>query len=161
MYYSTLGSWPAWMWESICISTGSSPTPSLQTVTGLILPASTTSEFMQKTRKVRSSESLKWLDAHRQHSWIHHWIAAIQLSLVSCNMAPAISKLGPSANSELLVKDLLSRFLPRKVTATQVLLVMVSSSTCPHLPSLTHWCYRREKSILLTKLRFLRRTKIY
>ena len=65
--------------------------------------------------------------------------------------------LRPSAN--LVVKAPLFGILHREVTAKQVLPVMASPFTCPHLPSLT--CYRREKSTLLTKLRFLLRTKVY
>ena len=52
-------------------------------------------------------------------------------------MVPAIAnqELRPSANS--VVKNPLFGFLPRKVTAKQVLPVMVSPSTCPYLPNLT------------------------
>ena len=53
---------------------------------------------------------------------------------VFCNMAPATAK--SSANS--IVKNPLFGFLPRGVTAKQVLPVMASPSPCPHHLPLPH-----------------------
>ena len=55
-------------------------------------------------------------------------------------MVPVTANREPKPSANSVVKDPLFGFLPRRVTAKQVLPVMASPSTCPHhhLPSLTH-----------------------